>query len=327
MKQEFECTFHSVFPHQVNSDGIQFASVRGLFPGGEIIDFAGNRYRAIQVGPSFSSRLDAEVWFGQEHTLNEWNSIGLELCCGVKCKIQLDVHTVSIGQLYPFYDQWEVTGEDCWTNPDTGEEECFPIEEPTGATGIAWSINGGELQFCELGNWMTAPSDYDWKAAALPCIAAVNNSWSALNNDMSSWPVERTDTVNASKGNAGTFSYYNYYGDWYDVHHWRNKRYGWLYVERPDDLPVNSKTGVILKLTVRFRMYDFSNNSWGVWAYVHQDEEVSMTWGTKHFMPKCDNVPACYECGPEDWWDICPKDGWEKRCAECEISYEVLRYI
>jgi hypothetical protein len=74
-------------------------------------------------------------------------------------------------------------------------------------------------------------------------------------------------------------------------------------------------------------MYDFTNTVWGEWTYLTQDEEVELTWGWKIPLPIVDNVPDFYDCGGEDMYHVCPNDGWEFWCAECEIDYTLLRYI
>ena len=323
---DYSCTFCSVFPHRVDEDGIEFSLVSGLYPGGEVIDFAGNRWRAIQVGPVFGSRLDAEDWFGQQRTLTEWDALGVELCCGVKCEVKLDIYSCSINDYFPFTQKWEVIGEDCWVDPETGEEFCMPIEEYHGE-GQCWSVNGGETNWCMIGNWEEILSGYDWKVAGADCIAEVNASWSSAVATPENWPLFKTESRLSKKGDQSGFSYYNYYGDWYDLHYWRNCRYGKLYAERPLDLPDNSIKGVVLKLTVRFRMFNFSDNTWGVWAYPYQDAEMSLEWGHEITMPTVDNMPAYHDCGSDEYYDVCPQTGWEKRCAECEINYTVLKYI
>ena len=250
----------------------------------------------------------------------------MELCCGVKCEVKLDVYSCWIGDYFPFSQKWEIVGEDCWTDPDTGEEYCYPIEEYRGEAQ-AWSVNDGDTNWCMMGSWDEVPSDYDWKAAGAACIGQVNASWNAAVAIPENWPLTKTESRLARKGEQGIFSYYNYYGDWYDVHHWRNCRYGKLHVERPSDLPDNSTKGVVVKLTIKFRMFHFSDNTWGVWAYPFQDEEVALEWGQEITMPIANNMPAYHDCGDDEYYDVCPKDGWERRCSECEINYTILKYI
>ena len=46
----YECSFHSVSPHRIDSDGIEFAQVTGLFPGVEVTDTFGTCWRLFRSG-------------------------------------------------------------------------------------------------------------------------------------------------------------------------------------------------------------------------------------------------------------------------------------
>ena len=319
------CSRYTVGVSKVDAGGIEIAPVTGLFPGREKTDFNGDVYTAILIGEKYATYLDAGAYYGTKEP-SEWGSIADQLCCGVKAVVKLDVHEAVIDPYFPYTSKYEEV-EECWTNPETGELECWTMPGDYIGEAQSWAVNRGETNWCIMGKYEDLEASNGWKAAGGTCIAAVNAAWSALDGNVSSWPLIRTDKQTIQKDSAGSFSYYSVYGDWNDVHFWRDKLYGRLYVEPPEDLPPNSKTGVVVKLTIQVRMYDFTNKIWGEWAYLTQDEEISLTWGWKIATPVVDNVPLLYDCGNENMYHVCPENSLEKRCAECNVTFTILRYI